>query len=183
MFPVRYDDDAVGPAATESDAKAIVTGVGRVSGSWLEGPGAALRSDDDPAAYPGKRLGLPPTGTGAVAGFGRRLGALVVDWIICLLVASAFTRHAAFDGRDPMNPGWPVLVLAVEYIALLASVGTTLGMRVFSIGVRRLDGGRVSLLWVAVRTIMLLLVVPAVVYDRDQRGLHDRAAGAIAVRI
>jgi len=160
-----------------------VTSVGKLSGSWLEGPGAALRSDDDPAAYPGKRLGMPATGAGSAAGFGRRLGALVVDWIICLLIASAFTRHAAFDGRDPMNPGWPVLVLAIEYVALLSSVGTTLGMRLFGIGVRRIDGGRVSLPWVMVRTGLLLLVVPAVVYDRDQRGLHDKAAGAVAVRL
>jgi len=49
--------------------------------------------------------------------------------------------------------------------------------------VRRLDGGRVAWLWVLVRTVLLLLVIPAVVYDRDQRGLHDKAAGAIAVRL
>jgi len=66
---------------------------------------------------------------------------------------------------------------------LLGTVGTTLGMRLLGIGVRRLDGGRLGWLWVIVRTVMLLLVIPAVVYDRDQRGLHDKAAGAIAVRL
>jgi uncharacterized RDD family membrane protein YckC len=126
---------------------------------------------------------LPPTGAGSVAGFGRRFVALLIDWIVCVLIASALTRHAAFDGRDPVNPAWPVLVLAVEYIVLLGTVGTTLGMRLLGIGVRRLDGGRVAWLWVIVRTLLLILVIPAVVYDRDQRGLHDKAAGVIAVRL
>jgi len=157
--------------------------VNRASGSWLEGPGAALRADADPAAYPGKRLGLPAAGAGSVAGFGRRLGALFVDWIVCVLIASALTRHSAFDGSDPVSVYLPPAVLAVEYIALLSSVGCTIGMRLCGIGVRRLDGGRVGFGWVVVRTVLLLLVVPAVVYDRDQRGLHDKAAGAIAVRL
>lgn len=154
----------------------------RAVGSWLEGPGTAVR-DADPTGYPGKRLGLPPAGAGSVAGFGRRFVALLIDWIVAVLIASALTRHTAFDGRDPVNPGWPLVVLAVEYIVLLGTVGTTLGMRLLGIGVRRLDGGRVAWLWVIVRTALLLLVIPAVVYDRDQRGLHDKAAGAIAVRL
>jgi uncharacterized RDD family membrane protein YckC len=166
--------------------RVIVAGVARDTrravGSWLEGPGAAVR-DPDPAGYPGKRLGLPPTGAGSVAGFGRRFVALLVDWIVCVLIVSALTRHAAFDGRDPVNPGWPVLALAVEYIVLLGTVGTTLGMRLLGIGVRRLDGGRLAWPWVIVRTAMLVLVIPAVVYDRDQRGLHDKASGAIAIRL
>ena len=33
-----------------------------------------------------------------------------------------------------------------------------------------------------VRTALLCLVLPAVVYDRDQRGLHDRAAATVLVR-
>jgi hypothetical protein len=35
---------------------------------------------------------------------------------------------------------------------------------------------------VLVRTVLLVLVVPAVVYDRDYRGLHDRASNAVVVR-
>lgn len=157
-----------------------MTAVGKVSGSWLEGPGAALRPDDDPAGYPGKRLGLPVAGVGSVAGFGRRLGALFVDWILCLLIAAAFTHRAAFDGSNAVNPGWPVLALAVEYIVLLGFVGTTIGMRLFGVGVRRLDGGRLALRWVVVRTLLLPF---GVIYDRDHRGLHDRASGSVAVRL
>jgi uncharacterized RDD family membrane protein YckC len=34
----------------------------------------------------------------------------------------------------------------------------------------------------AVRTALLCLVIPAVVWDADGRGLHDKAAGTVIVR-
>jgi hypothetical protein len=39
-----------------------------------------------------------------------------------------------------------------------------------------------NLLLAAVRTALLLLVIPAVVWDADGRGLHDRVAGTAIVR-
>ena len=33
-----------------------------------------------------------------------------------------------------------------------------------------------------VRTLLILLVIPAVIYNRDQRGLHDLAADSVVVR-
>jgi len=33
-----------------------------------------------------------------------------------------------------------------------------------------------------VRSALLCLVIPAVVWDRDGRGLHDTAAGTVLVR-
>jgi hypothetical protein len=35
---------------------------------------------------------------------------------------------------------------------------------------------------VLVRTALLCLVIPAIVVDRDGRGLHDRAAASVVVR-
>ncbi|MDQ1739361.1 MAG: hypothetical protein QOE53_1013, partial [Pseudonocardiales bacterium] len=35
---------------------------------------------------------------------------------------------------------------------------------------------------VLLRTVLLVLVIPAVVWDRDGRGLHDRLAGSAVVR-
>jgi len=162
-------------------AKAIVAGVGKVTGSWLEGPGA-IGASGAPGAYAGQRIGLPPSGRGAVAGYGRRLGAIVVDWFCCQFIAGAITGHQLFS-KHPPSPWWALLIFGLENVLLISSVGTTLGMRLFGIGVRRLNGRRLQLGWVVVRTMLLLIVIPAVVFDRDQRGLHDRAAGAVAVRL
>jgi len=166
-----------------------VTGVGKVTGSWLNGPGASHLDDANNLAtaganhYAGERLGLPAHGTGAVASVGRRLGALLIDWLIALFIGAAATRHALSDAQHPMNQLWPLLILALEYVLLVSTIGSTVGMRLLGIGVRRIQGGRVSPGWVVVRTALLLLVVPAVIYDRDLRGLHDKAADCVVVRI
>jgi uncharacterized RDD family membrane protein YckC len=47
----------------------------------------------------------------------------------------------------------------------------------------RLDGRPVGLLWSLVRTLLLVLVIPALVWDRDYRGLHDRAAGTVVINV
>jgi uncharacterized RDD family membrane protein YckC len=33
------------------------------------------------------------------------------------------------------------------------------------------------------RTLLLALVIPAVVYDRDRRGLHDKVGATVVVRV
>jgi uncharacterized RDD family membrane protein YckC len=160
--------------------QAIVADVGRVSGSWLDGPGGGAAAADA-GSYVGERLGLPPYGARSVAGLGPRLGALCIDWLIAVVISSLVTGHRPFTPGS--NSPWVLAVFAAEYIVLVSLVGCTIGMRLCGIGIMRLDGRRVSFPWVVVRTVLLLLVVPAVVYDRDRRGLHDKAAGSVVVRL
>jgi uncharacterized RDD family membrane protein YckC len=47
---------------------------------------------------------------------------------------------------------------------------------------QRLDGGWVGLWKPVIRTVLLILVIPAVIWDADQRGLHDKAVGTVLVR-
>jgi hypothetical protein len=47
----------------------------------------------------------------------------------------------------------------------------------------RTGGGHPGFGWAAVRTILLFLVIPPQLSDRDYRGLHDRAADTIVVRM
>jgi uncharacterized RDD family membrane protein YckC len=65
---------------------------------------------------------------------------------------------------------------------LTALTGLTLGKRLLGIRVARLDGRPVGFGWALVRTLLLLAVVPALFTDRDQRGLHDRAANTVVIR-
>ena len=57
-------------------------------------------------------------------------------------------------------------------------------MRLVSIRVRPLAGdpGRVGAGKALLRTLLLYLLVPALISDRDGRGLHDRFAGTVVVR-
>jgi uncharacterized RDD family membrane protein YckC len=56
------------------------------------------------------------------------------------------------------------------------------GQRLLGLRVVRVDGGRLGLPRIVLRTLLLCLVIPAVIWDSHGRGLHDRAAGSIVVR-
>ena len=79
--------------------------------------------------------------------------------------------------------GWVVLVVfAVENLLLVGTLGFTIGHRIAGLRVRSISGAPARPLQVIVRTA-LLLFLPAMFWDRDGRGLHDKAAGTILVRL
>jgi len=155
-------------------------------GSWLSGPRDALAEQGIDLGYRGQRLGLPETGVGSVAGFGRRLGALLIDWVASVLIARlAFPEAAAAEPGQPGASTFPLMVLgifALEVFALTWLTGASFGQRILGIGVRRVDGGPLAPVRALTRTVLLCLAVPALVWDRDGRGLHDRASGSVCVR-
>jgi uncharacterized RDD family membrane protein YckC len=71
----------------------------------------------------------------------------------------------------------------VVSILMLTTAGSTPGKRLMGLRVVRLDGGRLGPVAAVIRTVLLLLVVPALIWDRDTRGLHDKAAKSVQVRI
>jgi len=130
------------------------------------------RSPGDPEKYPGEKFGLPERGSRSVAGMGRRLLALLIDWLASMVVALVIFQSA----------GWTLAVFGVEVYLLTALTGLTVGKRLLGLRVARLDGKPVGFWWSLVRTILLLTVIPPLVTDRDLRGLHDRAANTIVIR-
>ncbi|MEV4798694.1 RDD family protein [Nonomuraea sp. NPDC049421] len=143
--------------------------------TWLGG----VRAAGVDLGYPGERLGLPQEGSGSVAGWGRRIGALVIDWMICTWVVVQLLLR--------MNPGespWaPALVFAVQYLLLVGFMGQTFGHRLMGVRVAAMDGRDPRWLPVLVRTVLLSLAVPAVIWDRDHRGVHDRVSNTVVVRM
>lgn len=129
--------------------------------------------------YPGQRLGLPQQGPGSVARFGRRLGGVALDWIGCQLIA-----YGLITGGDLQAAGnWTLLLFVALSVLTVGTVGSTPGKRIVGLRVVAEDGGRLGFFRVVVRTLLLALVVPALIWDRDGRGLHDRLARAVQVRI
>jgi uncharacterized RDD family membrane protein YckC len=135
------------------------------------------------AFYPGQRFGLPEFGQGSVAGWSRRFVALFIDWIACSLIAIAFFYHPHAGHMTEVfaQPRlWTPVVFAVQDCLLTALTGFTLGKRLLGLRVVRLDGRPVGLRALP-RTVLLMLVLPALMMDRDLRGLQDKAAGTIVV--
>lgn len=137
-------------------------------GSWLSGPDTSGISK-----YPGERLGLPESGPGSIARAGRRILAIMIDWTIALLISNLL-----FAGNS-----WATLaVFAAEQILLIGTLGYSIGHRALGIHVVRLGGAPAGPLAALVRTLLLCLVIPAVVFDPDHRGLHDKAMNTVLLR-
>jgi uncharacterized RDD family membrane protein YckC len=152
-----------------------------------------------PRAERGDRLGLPASGAGSLAGYGPRLGAFLIDALLSSLVAGLFTA--------PELPRmWSLLAFACEYTFFAATFGQTPGMAALRLALVRVgpvragsdpgEGGsgeaggaevsgtgRASFGRVALRTVLLILLVPAVIADSDGRGLHDRASGTAVIKL
>lgn len=135
-------------------------------------------------AYPGERLGLPNTGTGSIARPGRRIGALVIDYLAATIIATAFLGFDQFalPSEAGLSQFGPLAVFAVLQILFIPTAGGSPGHRILGMRVVRLHGGWVGLWRPIVRTLLLVVVIPAVIWDSDQRGLHDKLPGLVLIR-
>lgn len=122
--------------------------------------------------WPGKRLGLPESGSGSLAKVGRRGLALGLDWALSMMVSQAFF---AADATATL------LAYAVVQWLMVATLGASFGHLIFRMRVRKLDGSPVGLIASLIRVGLILLVIPATIWDADNRGLHDKAAKTVLV--
>ncbi len=136
-----------------------------------------------PQAYRGAKIGLPESGSGSLTTAGPRLGAFVVDTLASTLVASLFVRGNGSSFADKLPGSWSLIPLAVDYLVGVLLAGRTLGMYLFGLRLIRVDRTAAVDPWrVFVRTLLLYLLVPALIFDRDGRGLHDRVSDTAVVR-
>ncbi|MEV1086061.1 RDD family protein [Streptomyces sp. NPDC050211] len=148
-------------------------------GSWLSGPRAAMEDAGADFGYRGEQLGLPEEGPGSIARPGRRLGALAVDWALCLLIAYGLIT----DGYQQATGNWALLIFFVMSALTVGTIGFTPGKRLFGLRVVHLDTGTVNPVRALLRSALLCVAIPALIWDRDGRGLHDRLARTVEVRI
>lgn len=127
----------------------------------------------DTRDWPGGRLGLPDTGPRSVGRLGRRIGAIAIDWAIAVVISIAFFRYDS----------WATLtIFAVVQILFISLLSGSPGQLILGMRVVPLKTGWVGVWRPAVRTVLLCIVIPAVIWDKDQRGVHDRLAGTVLVR-
>ena len=137
-------------------------------------------SESTEQSHPGERLGLPAEGSGSVASWGRRLAALFIDWVPSVLVANVVSRAAGFS-RDQAS-FVPLAVFLVETALFVSLTGASFGQLAMQLRVARLDGRAVPLLTSLLRSLLVCLVVPPLVFNRDGRGLHDMVAKTVVIR-
>lgn len=130
--------------------------------------------------WPGEQLGLPERGPGSIASFGRRVLAIFIDWAIVMLFGTVL---ALMLTREETTAGlWALVLFAVMHVLLVGTLGVTAGKRMTRIQVVR-GMGAPGIPAAALRTALLLLIVPAIIVAPDGRALHDRAAGTIQLQM
>lgn len=145
-------------------------------GSWLSGPSAP-----QPGAYPGERLGLPQSGPGSIARFGRRVAALCIDWLVSYGLAALAMTFGLVSIQTLSTAVLVVwLVLGVVSVRLFGFTPgqLALGLKVTPVDNRAHVGSGRAL----VRGLLISLVIPALFTDSDLRGLHDLATKTAVVR-
>ncbi|PRY70307.1 RDD family protein [Glaciihabitans tibetensis] len=126
-----------------------------------------------PVQWPGQRLGLPRAGSGSIARAGRRIAAIAIDWALSVLVSSAFFAY------DPIAT---LLVFVSIQIIFVAFTGASIGHRLLGLRVAVLGGAALGFWRPIVRALLIALLIPAVIWDLDQRGMHDRLVGTVLLR-
>jgi uncharacterized RDD family membrane protein YckC len=123
--------------------------------------------------WPGKKFGLPQEGPRSTPTYLRRVAGLAIDWALAVVLSVLF-----FDYNGWWTLALFVLLNVVGGLLLAGSPGHLLaGIRIAPI-----TGGALGLVAPLVRPLLIALVIPALIVDEDQRGVHDRLVGTILVR-
>lgn len=109
-----------------------------------------------------------------------RFFALAIDWLASTAVARLAFGPEVF-GRGPEQFATTGVFLA-ESALLVALAGGSFGQLALRLAVVRLDSRPVNLLQALLRSLLVCLVIPPLVFNRDSRGLHDLAVGTVVVR-
>ena len=88
-------------------------------------------------------------------------------------------RQRRQASHDPIAT---IVVFAIVQVLFIPTLGGSPGHRILGMRVVALGGVWPGLWRPIVRTLLLVLVIPAVIWDADNRGLHDKAAGTVLVR-
>ena len=133
--------------------------------------------DLEPSRWPGERLGLPDSGPGSVGRVGRRIAAIAVDWAAATLIALLFAPYSSV-----LHSWLTLAIFALMQVLFIPTIGGSVGHRLLGMRIVPISGGWVGFWRPVVRTLLLIIVIPAIVWDSDQRGFHDKVAGTVLIR-
>jgi uncharacterized RDD family membrane protein YckC len=108
---------------------------------------------------------------------GRRIAAIAVDWAAATLIALLFAPYSSV-----LHSWLTLAIFALMQVLFIPTIGGSVGHRLLGMRVVPIAGGWVGLWRPVVRTLLLVIVIPAIVWDSDQRGFHDKVAGTVLIR-
>lgn len=74
------------------------------------------------------------------------------------------------------------VIFVLLQLVFIPTIGGSIGHRFVGLRVAPLSGGWIGPWRGIVRSVLLGVVLPALVWDSDQRGFHDKVAGTVLIR-
>lgn len=136
-------------------------------------PSATTQPTGAFSRWPGERLGLPESGPRSVARPGRRIAALAIDFAVAALLSAVFFQY---------NGVASTLIFAITQVVFVTLLAGGIGHLMVGLRVVPIRGGWIGWWRPLVRTVLICVVIPPLIWDSDQRGLHDKLAGTVLVR-
>ena len=115
---------------------------------------------------------------------GRRMLGITIDWLAAYAVTLGFfAGSGSFLERSRGIGGTVLLVLGLEYLILVSLGGSSFGHRIVGLKVVRFsDGGTATPLQALIRTVLLLVIVTAITFDENGRGINERFSNTVLVQ-
>ena len=109
----------------------------------------------------------------------------MIDWIIAALSAVAIAGvsypPAPLD-KDPSQTFIIIGFFVLEVGVLTGLLVRSIGKRLLGMKIENRDGEPIGVPRALLRTLLMVLVLPAIVMTDDKRGMHDLAAGSRVVK-
>ena len=110
---------------------------------------------------------------------GRRMLGVLIDWLMSYAIAIGFF----VEFGEPSMGAVVFLIFTAQYLLFAALGGATPGHRVVGLKIVRFsDGGMPTPLHALIRTGLLVLIVTAITFDHNGRGINERLSNTVLVR-
>lgn len=108
---------------------------------------------------------------------------ITIDWLAAYAVTLGFFAGSGTFLERSRGAGTTVLiVLTIQYLVLVTFGGSSFGHRVVGLKVVRFsDGGSVTPVQALIRTALLVIIVTAITFDENGRGVNERLSNTVLV--
>ena len=109
---------------------------------------------------------------------GRRMLGVLIDWLMSYAIAIGFF----VEFGEPSMGAAVFLIFTVQYLIFAALGGATPGHRIVGLKIVRFsDGGMPTPLQALIRTGLLILIITAITFDQNGRGVNERLSDTVLV--
>ena len=104
---------------------------------------------------------------------------LLLDWILCYFITWGFFAEPGTGEFTPIN----YFLYLGQYLLFSILGGATPGHRIVGLRIVRFSDGQMATPKQAlIRTALLAIVVTAITFDENGRGINERISGTVLIR-